>query len=141
MCVLACVYTRVLIAATASYVGTSSVCFVFGFASAFAPSWWAFALCRFLVGIGLGASSVAFSLFAECVPVRHRGVSLIAFELWWSVGTITEVLLAWLALAVFRNWRLLVALSALPMGALLLLSGLVAESPRYFVVRGEAAAR
>lgn len=46
---------------------------------------------RGLVGLGLGGAPVAFALYLEFVPSRHRGALLVALQAFWTVGSIVEV--------------------------------------------------
>lgn len=40
-------------------------------------------------------SIVAYSLFAEFLPVANRGISLTTLQGFWTIGTILEAALAW----------------------------------------------
>jgi len=103
---------------------------LFGAASAFSPNWIVMCVLRALCGVALGAAPVAVSLFAEFLPTPHRGRWLVLFELSWTVGTVSETLLAWLVIPL-AGWRLFVLLSNVPMALLALLCYWVPESPRY----------
>lgn len=53
---------------------------IFSIATALAPTYWALLVFRFLVGVGLGGVPIIFSLFAEFVPTKRRGVALVAIQ-------------------------------------------------------------
>ena len=58
---------------------------IFSIATALAPTYWALLAFRFLVGVGLGGVPIIFSLFAEFVPTKRRGVALVAIQvMFWS---------------------------------------------------------
>ena len=43
------------------------------------------------MGVGLGGAPVAFALFLELVPSRHRGVLMITLQGFWTIGSMLEV--------------------------------------------------
>jgi MFS family permease len=100
------------------------------------PNIWLLLLVRGLVGFGIGGSHVAFSLFAEFLPLKNRGVSLIMIELFWTGGTVIEAGLAWLILPTL-GWRWLLGLSTIPMFILLFFSPILPESPRFLLQKGK----
>jgi hypothetical protein len=67
------------------------------------------------VGFSLSGSPAQYTLFMEWLPSASRGRWLVLFQLWWTLGSACEVLLAWAVLN-SHGWRLLVALSAVPFG-------------------------
>jgi putative MFS transporter len=46
---------------------------------------------RGLMGVGLGGAPVAFALYLELVPSRHRGVLMVALQGFWTIGSMLEV--------------------------------------------------
>ena len=56
-----------------------SIC-IFSVASALAPSYEILLAMQFLVGCGIGAVPVAFTLYAECVPLDGRGSRLVYLQ-------------------------------------------------------------
>ncbi|KAL4859828.1 Organic cation/carnitine transporter 7 [Chlorella vulgaris] len=99
-------------------------------ASAAAPSFgWLLAL-RGVVGFALGGAPIAVTLFAEFCTTDGRGRWLLVLQAAWTIGTVLEVLLAWAVLPKL-GWRWLLALSALPLGLLLLLYPYLPESPHW----------
>jgi putative MFS transporter len=103
---------------------------------------WNLFMC-FLMGTAAGGMlPVAFSLFSEFMPARHRG-ALVVFV--GAVGAIGGFLAASTAAAVLEphfGWRIMWLLN-LPTGLILLvLNRLIPESPRFLLLhhRGEEAA-
>ncbi|KAL0481391.1 hypothetical protein AKO1_012697 [Acrasis kona] len=113
---------------------------LFGFLSAFAPEYYTFMLLRFFVGVGLGACvPTDFSLLMEYIPRRNRGIVLGAMNIYWTVGTALECLLAWACLAQGSfapktGWRWLVAISSIPGVFIMFSRAFVKESPRFMLL-------
>lgn len=103
--------------------------------SSFSPNYISLLTLRCFVGIGLGGSSVFSSWFLEFVPASSRGKWMVILSTFWTIGTVFEASLAWIVMPRL-NWRWLLGLSSLPSFALILLYGLVPESPRYLCAKG-----
>ncbi|CAL1408622.1 unnamed protein product [Linum trigynum] len=106
-----------------------------GLISSFSPNYLSLVILRGLVGFGLGGGHVFLSWFLEFVPASHRGMWMVVFTTFWTVGTVFEALLAW---AVLPNldWRWLLGFSVIPSFCLLLLYGIAPESPRFLCLKG-----
>jgi len=94
---------------------------------------------RFLVGCGIGLTSVAAPMYiAEAAPARLRGTLVSVFQLAVTIG----ILVAYLvdeALAAAGSWRWMLGVAALP-GALLAVGMLpLPESPRWLAKVGRDA--
>jgi MFS family permease len=114
---------------------------VLGAASGLAQSLPQLMVARALVGACLGGSSVGFTLVMEFLPASHRGRWGVLLELFWSLGSLLEALLAWAVfegLRVPAQWRILMLLTAAPalVAAAALLAGWVPRSPRFLLARG-----
>jgi hypothetical protein len=94
---------------------------------------------RFMTGVGIGGSMVAFTLATEFVPSTYRGIFLILFSLFWTFGGVGEATLAYIIMPQL-GWRYLLGVSSLPV----LLVGMFSfpflfESPRFYIANGRAA--
>lgn len=109
---------------------------VMGLCSAVASSFATLLLARGLVGVGVGGSPAALSLFTEFLPRDHRGSHLVHYMLFFSTGSVMQVLVAWWTLNEY-GWRCLLFLSALPAVALTVLAAIyIPESPGWLLSRG-----
>jgi len=109
------------------------------FASAVAPSLLVLFVARMIVGVAVGAISVAAPLYiAEVAPPARRGRLVCLFQLMITAGILLAYLgHAWLD-ATPEGWRYLLAAGAIPG---LLLSGLallLVESPLWLALQGDA---
>jgi SP family galactose:H+ symporter-like MFS transporter len=110
--------------------------------SAFTPNEAVLLLGRFIVGIGIGFSSVVAPLYiSEVAPANVRGglVSLYQFAI--TIGILVAYLIDY-ALAGDAQWRWMLGLAAIP--SFVLMGGMVGmpESPRYlFKIGRDAQAR
>lgn len=85
-------------------------------ASGFAPNLWTLIFMRFITGIGLGGFILLMSMFSEFLPLESRGMTLGAYQLFWSVGGVLEAAIAWIAMPRY-HWRGLIIISAIPLCA------------------------
>lgn len=108
---------------------------VVGLASAAAPTFFIFLLCRFLVGMGAAGTHVPYSLFMEYTPNKGRAAALIAVQSWWAVGSVVATALSW-AIIPYSGWRLLLVVCAIPSLVIMLFYSRIPESPRYLSVKG-----
>ncbi|MBA0826118.1 hypothetical protein Goarm_011004 [Gossypium armourianum] len=60
---------------------------------------------------------------------------MVVFSTFWTFGSIFEATLAWIVMPRL-NWRWVLAFSAVPSFALLILYGVAPESPRYLCMKG-----
>jgi sugar porter (SP) family MFS transporter len=108
------------------------------FVSAIAPSSLVLLAGRLVVGMGVGAISLAAPLYiAEIAPTARRGALISVFQLMVTIG----ILLAYIGNEVFADrvdgWRFLLAAGAVPG---LILSGLalfLVESPVWLALKGD----
>ncbi|MCR9087815.1 MAG: sugar porter family MFS transporter [Rhodobacteraceae bacterium] len=93
-------------------------------------------IARLVLGIGIGMSALAAPMFlAELAPAAVRGMLVSAFQLLITIGIVASYGVS-LALSPLGDWRLMLALGAIP--ALIALVGIAVspESPRWLVLRG-----
>ena len=109
---------------------------IFGMLSALAWNLWSIMLLRFLTGFCIGASSCAFTLYAEYAPSAIRGKLLIFQQSFWAIGTLFNALLAWLVLETL-DWRWYLIISSFPLVLILYFAWNVPESVQYLVSVGE----
>jgi sugar porter (SP) family MFS transporter len=108
------------------------------FVSAIAPSELVLLLGRLVVGLGVGAISVAAPLYiAEISPIARRGTMICIFQLMITLG----ILLAYIGLGAFPNdtedWKILLGAGAVPGLILSVLALLLVESPVWLALMGD----
>ncbi|KAI5075439.1 hypothetical protein GOP47_0009515 [Adiantum capillus-veneris] len=115
---------------------TSCLGSMFGLLSAFAPSFWVYAVVRTATGFSLGGmGTCAFVLATELVGPSKRGPVSMSIFFFYSCGII---LLS--AIASFSSsWRQLYVISSIPLILYcLLILPWVGESPRWYLAHGKA---
>ena len=114
------------------FVGTS-IC------GAMPSLWWNVVMC-FLMGAAAGGMlPIAYALLAEAMPSRHRGWSLVLVGGLGGVGGYLAASGASALLQPFFGWRIMWFLN-LPTGLMLvLLNGLIPESPKFLMGLGRVA--
>ena len=104
--------------------------------SAAAPSAAVLVAARFVIGLGIGASSMAVPLYlAEMSPAAQRGRLVSMNQLLITVGILISYGVGY-ALASSEAWRVMLGLAAVP--ALVMFAGLLRlpESPRWLLAQG-----
>ncbi|XP_009800311.1 organic cation/carnitine transporter 7-like [Nicotiana sylvestris] len=101
----------------------------------FCPNYIWFLALRMMVGFGVGGGYVYGSWLLEFVPSKNRGMWMIIYYAYWTIGTILEALLAMVIMPTL-GWRWLLALSSIPSFAALFLYIFTVESPRYLCAKG-----
>ncbi|MFX3631257.1 MAG: MFS transporter [Candidatus Pristimantibacillus sp.] len=108
--------------------------FIFSIASglsAFATSFTALCILRFVAGFGLGGElPVASTLVSESVAVKDRGRAIVLLESFWAGGWIVAALISYFVIPEY-GWRMAFIIGALPAFYALYLRRAVQDSPRY----------
>lgn len=114
---------------------------VFGILSGLATNMAFLAGARFGLGLAIGVSLIAVPVFvAESVPARVRGGTLVLYQVMGVCGIILGLLFS-LALSETTagwNWRVMLALAALPALLLLPVIARLPESARWLVMKGRS---
>lgn len=113
--------------------------FYFGMLSALSPIFAWILILRGLVGFGIGGAPQAVVLYAEFLPSKHRAKCVILTNVFWSIGAVTEVLLAILVMPTL-GWRWLLGFSALPLLVFSVFCSWLPESVRYLLASGQETA-
>lgn len=114
------------------------VFFVGALLSAIAPSETVLLIARFIVGIGIGFSSVVAPLYiSEVAPAEVRGALVSLYQFAITVGILGAYLIDF-AFSAAGEWRWMLALGVAP--SLILIFGMLAmpESPRYLFKVGKS---
>jgi MFS family permease len=114
-----------------------SVCVlcVGSWASGFASSYYWLLFLRFIVGFGVGGSTVPFDIFAEFLPPSSRGHGLTYTNGFWTLGEFYVVYMAYLLLS-SNGWRGLIFATAIPVTIGGFMSYFILpESPRWLITQ------
>ncbi len=110
---------------------------IFGAAQLVVDSAWQLLVLRLFLGLAIGAEySIGPPMLAEFSPSKGRGRRLSSLQFCWYVGFLVSVIVAYGMLAVGVNWRWILATSAVPAVATLVLRHGLPESPRWLMSRG-----
>lgn len=101
-------------------------------------NWYFFLICRFVGGLGVGASSVTAPVYiSEVSPAAYRGRMVALFQF----NVVFGILISYLSNYFIGNyggenaWRLMLGIQAIPAALFLLLLRWVPESPRWLLLR------
>ncbi|XP_050668706.1 synaptic vesicle glycoprotein 2C-like [Leptidea sinapis] len=120
---------------------------IFAIASAFMPTFFTFALTKFLVSLCIaGPAAIPFTYIGEIIPKKYRDTALSVTNGLQMTGAVLVPLLAWLVLSFdfridfgsyfFTPWRLLTIVNALPFIISSVLMYFGPESPKYLLSKG-----
>ncbi|CAF0763370.1 unnamed protein product [Adineta steineri] len=107
-----------------------------GILTALAPSYNYVLLTAFFVGVGMGGLNQGNNLLLEYLPSSSRAMLVISIQLFWSFGGIYEYVLGMIIMPSY-GWRLLIALTSLPLFVILIGMYYITESPRFYVASGQ----
>lgn len=111
--------------------------FVSAVGSAIAPEVYSFMLCRFIGGIGVGASSVAAPMYiSEISPARSRGRLVALFQF----NIVLGILVAYFSNFLLKgtgpdDWRWMLGVEAIPAALFIILIPFTPRSPRWLIVK------
>ncbi|WP_109477182.1 MFS transporter [Paraburkholderia sp. C35] len=122
---------RVMMYALAIYALASLYC-------ATTTSWPSFLIARVVAGAGTGAESAIIAPYlTEFVAKRYRGTFVGALTGFFSFGFVAAAALGYLVIPTFADgWRIVMVITALPIGMLLWWRRALDESPRWLESRG-----
>ena len=107
-----------------------------GYVSAVAPSAPVLMLCRFFVGLGVGAAFVPVDMLAEACPDALRSTKTQVANLSFSVGVVAITVVGMWTLDPL-GWRVLAFVTAIPPTVALGMSLYLDESPTWLAERGK----
>mgnify|MGYP000954318939 FL=1 len=118
----------------AAFTATLAVFAVFTIAGVFTTDIVAFAVLRFIAGLGLGgAIPVDYALVGEFTPRKHRGRVLTAMDAWWPIGSaLAGFVSAWF-LTMWADWRPPLLAMVLPAILLIFVRLWIPESPMFLM--------
>ena len=104
---------------------------MFGFACAFAPSYWVLIVLRFLQGIGLGGElPVAATYINEIAKTHRRGRFVLLFQAIFPAGFLAAALASVLVVPTL-GWQWMFVIGAIPAFLIIPIRRHVPESPRW----------
>ena len=107
-----------------------------GYVSAIAPSASVLMLCRFFVGLGVGAAFVPVDMLAEACPDNLRSSKTQIANLSFSIGVVAITVVGMWMLDPL-GWRVLAFVTAVPPTVALAMSLYLDESPTWLAERGK----
>ena len=111
---------------------------VFGVLQAVVTEPWQLIVVRLLLGFTIGAEySLGGAMLAEFVPAHGRGTRIAAMIVCWYVGFLLAVIVGFAMLSAGLSWRWVLATSALPAIATLIMRIGIPESPRWLMHNGQ----
>ena len=113
--------------------GSSTLLFIFGVASALSPSFLWLLIFRFFVGMFISCMPQGITLLMEYLPSQSRGRANIFLALIWACGGSATILIGRLCVGINldNQWRVIVATGAVPLLLFILFSYWVPESILY----------
>eukprot|EP00116_Pleurobrachia_bachei_P003689 sb/3463951/ len=103
--------------------------------SAFAPNYYFFIVCRSLTGFCIGGNHACSIVYAqEVMPAKFRSWNVLFIAMYGTLGGLYESFIAICVMQLENGWRYQIALSALPIGVMLVAMHFMDESPRYLVI-------
>ena len=111
------------------------------FLSVIAPTFFLFAVIRFLYGIGLGIIlPLSASFLTEITPGFKRGERIVMSRIFWSIGGLLTCIISWIILEdqTHGSWRLILFIISIPSFlSIWQRYKYNFESPRYLLINGQ----
>lgn len=102
--------------------------------SAFATNIYFESAARFFVGFFSKISVVAITILAEFLPTKYRGKILMLSGIFWSLGLMFSVSLAWICLT-YYDWRIYIKSTTIPLWFGAIFACFIDESPHYLITK------
>ena len=93
-------------------------------------------ICRLAFGFSTGAGAAMYILFIEYAPKQHRGSLSLILDIFWSIGVLMSVLLAWICLE-YLNLRWYILIGTIPMWIVCIFYKWYPQSCRYLLAIGK----
>ena len=121
-----------------AYLGSLLVASLFGTCSAFAPHFASYLVLRAATGFGIGGNlPVSIALVAEFLGPNVRATTIVLMHLFYEVGELVTIGLAWFLLS--SKWRIFLLATAAPAAVMVIVSiRYLPESPQWLLSKGEA---
>lgn len=122
------------------FLAAAAIICVAGVGTALVSDFNLFLIMRFFVGLGVGALTVPFDVYAEFLPKKSRGANLNSVNYFWSLGSVIVPALAYVTFSGGgEQWRLFVLLCAIPsFFSAILCWFFIPESPRWLLSQGRS---
>lgn len=102
---------------------------------------WLLILCRLVTGLGVGVLSVASPQYlSEMAPDHRRGALVSSYQVMISFGILLAYLVGLIFTGMPQGWRWMFAATIIPAFAVMALSLLGSDSPKFALSRGHEAA-
>ncbi|KAL0485074.1 solute carrier family 22 member [Acrasis kona] len=124
------------------FIGGILLTSLFALLSSFSNSIFLFLICRFIVGLGLGATvPTDYTLFVEYTPINQRGKFLGFLNAYFIVGNVILCGVSYLIMSGHafgtNSWRYLAGVASIPGFFICIIRKYVPESPRYLLASGQ----
>lgn len=117
---------------------STSMIAICGILTAISTGYWFMMIAQFGVGFGVGGVVIPFDALAEFIPNKDRGHKLLILGYFWTLGTMSVPILAWLGLKEESSWRYFVLFCSIPCILSTMLTYFwVPESPRWLLTKGK----
>ncbi|RSH94199.1 hypothetical protein EHS25_004002 [Saitozyma podzolica] len=101
--------------------------------------WWHFAIAKLIAGVGIGACQATLPVYInEHAPVQVRGLFIVAYNIWWSLGGLMcSIALYELNANLPYNWKIAIYTQFAMIGTSLIIFIFLPESTWWLVSKGK----